>query len=75
VRESTFSTIKQVKNEYRNRMADETLVDSHRLATRNIGIDIHGISGVARGAGAHGPGRHLLGGDALLIKFLFLEGV
>jgi len=39
VRESTFSTMKQVKFINRNRMTDETLVDSRRLATTNTGID------------------------------------
>ena len=37
--ESTFSTMKQVKSESRNRMADKTLDDSLRLATTNTGID------------------------------------
>jgi len=37
--ESTFSTMKQVKSESRNRMADKTLDDSFRLATTNTGID------------------------------------
>jgi len=37
--EGTFSTMKQVKSKNRHRMADETLDDSLRLATTNIGID------------------------------------
>jgi len=39
VGESTFSTMKQVKSKNKNRMADETLDDSLRLATTNTGID------------------------------------
>jgi len=36
--ESIFSTMKQVKFENRNRMADETLDDSLRLAATSTGI-------------------------------------
>jgi len=38
VSESTFSTMKQVKFQNRNRMADGTLYDSPRLAAANAGI-------------------------------------
>jgi len=37
--ESTFSAMNQVKSKNRNRMADETLDDSLRLATPNTSID------------------------------------
>jgi len=40
VYKNTFSTMKQVKSKNRNRTAAETLDDSLRLATTNIGIDI-----------------------------------
>jgi len=39
VRVRTFSTMKQVKSQHRNRMADETLDDSLRLSTPNTGIE------------------------------------
>ena len=41
--ESTFSRMKEVKYKNRNRMIDETLEDSLRLATTNIGIDVETI--------------------------------
>ena len=41
--ESTFSTMKQIKSKNRNRMIDETLEDSLRLATTNFGIDVETI--------------------------------
>ena len=41
--ESTFSRMKQAKCKNRNRMIDETLEDSLRLATTNIGIDVETI--------------------------------
>ena len=37
--ESTFSTMKQVKFKNRDRMADETLDDIHRLAAAKHGTD------------------------------------
>jgi len=39
VRESTFYTMKQVKSKNRNRMVDDTVNDSLRLATTNTGIE------------------------------------
>jgi len=36
--ENSFSTMKQVKSENRNRMADETLDGTRRLATTNTSI-------------------------------------
>ena len=41
--ESTFSTMKQIKSKNRNRMVNETLENSLRLATTNVGIDVKTI--------------------------------